>query len=60
MIILYEINVCIYFNIYGNFFVGDIVIFMNCLGNKVFLIVILFNVFIGFIFVKIKCIFKYY
>lgn len=53
-------NVCTHLNTYSNLSAGDIVIFMNCSGNKVFLIATLFNVFIGLIFVKIKCIFKYY
>lgn len=45
-------NVCTHLNTYGNLSAGDIVIFMNCSGNKVFLIATLFNVFIGLIFVK--------
>lgn len=47
-------NVCTHLNTYGNLSAGDIVIFMNCSGNKVFLIATLFNVFIGLIFVKKK------
>lgn len=41
-------------NTYSNLSAGDFVIFMNCSGNKVYLIATLFNVFIGIIFVTIN------